>query len=73
MMTKEIERMIKRHANSLMTDIITDMFESYYFCKETTCEEVGEVYIKAITELVNRLIETQDRYPLYVKYVKKQK
>jgi hypothetical protein len=43
------------------------MFEyTIYKDKNLTCEEIGEQYIKAMTELVNEYIEEQNLHLSYI-------
>lgn len=63
---KEIKNKIR---NTLQSSIISDMFEyTIYADRNCTCEEIGETYIKAMTELINEYIDTQNLYLDYIKH-----
>ncbi len=65
---KEIKNRVR---NTLQSSIISDMFEyTIYTDKNCTCEDIGETYIKAMTELINEYVNTQNLYLDYVKHHK---
>ena len=67
-MNKTLERKIKSNIrNTLQSTILNHMFEyTIYKDKNLTCEEIGEQYIKAMTELVNEYIEEQNLHLDYI-------
>lgn len=65
---KEIKNKIR---NTLQSYVISDMFEyTIYTDKNYTCEEIGNMYIEAMTELIKEYTNSQH---LYLDYMNRNK